>query len=87
MEQITSIIGGFLSSFSLTEAFSSLPNFMGSGYIFIAVVALVAFGLVKKVVKLCVVAGCVFLIWVLCTTGGMQQILDIIQNSVGSVIG
>lgn len=50
-------------SFNLQEVFSSLPSFVGSGYILVAIIAVVCWGLIKKLFRLCWIGFCCFAIW------------------------
>lgn len=72
-----------VSAFNPQEVFSSITNFLGSGYVGIALVALFAFSIVKKLVKLVGVAAVVGLVWLACTTGVTDQIIAQISGAIG----
>lgn len=70
-------------SFNPQEVFSSLQAFLSSGYVFLAIVALLGVSLVKKLLGLIITAGVLFLIWVLC----QDQILSALSQLLGFVQG
>lgn len=55
--------------------FSSLSNFMSSGYVLTAIIVLVGFGIAKKAIKLCVTATIVFVLWTVFKSGVLDEIL------------
>lgn len=75
-----SFIDPMISAFNPEQVFASVTNFLGSGYVGIAVIALVALSVVKKVVKLVGMAAVVGIIWLACTTGVADQIIAQIQG-------
>lgn len=87
MEALTSLVNYLTSIFNPTEVFSSLTSFLGSGYVVIAVVAFLAYGLVKKLVKLALFCGCVFLVWFVCTTGAADQLIDGLRGTFSGILG
>lgn len=70
MELIETIFG----SFNPEEVFSSVKNFVGSGYVFMAVAGLVVFGIIKKLLKLLSIAVLVGTIWAAANYGLLDSI-------------
>lgn len=63
------IIMNAIQSFNPEEVFASAQNFLGSGYIFIAVAALIAYSAIKKLVKLIFIGIIAGLVWFACSSG------------------
>ena len=72
MEFITSIV----QSFNPEEVFTSLQGFLGSGYIFVVVAGILAFGLIKKLLKLITIGVVAGLVWLACSSGMVDQFLS-----------
>lgn len=63
------ILSNLAQSFDFTVIFSSVQNFLGSGYIGIAVIAFIAYSVISKLMKL-FAFGCVAaLVWFICMSG------------------
>ncbi len=60
-------------SFDLDVVFSSAYNFLSSGYIGFIVFALLGFSLVKKIMKLIVIAAVACVIFILLNTGVVEE--------------
>lgn len=71
-----------LDAFDPREVFSSLTNFLGSGYIGIAVASILIWGIVKKVTKVLLYAVIGLIIWYLCTTGKMDVAIAVVQQRI-----
>lgn len=57
------VLMNLLKSFDLNEVFSSVQGFLGSGYLGLAVIALIIYSLVKQFMKLLcfgIIAGCIW---------------------------
>ena len=53
-------------SFDPQEVFSSLQSFLSSGYVLLAVIALLGVGIVKKLLSIIIAGGIIFLLWFFC---------------------
>lgn len=62
------IVVRFAQSFNLEQVTSSLQGFLGSGYVGIIVLALLAYSLFIKLMKLVGFACVAVLIWLFCTS-------------------
>lgn len=66
---LTQAFTTILNSFNISEVFSSVQNFLSSGYIFVIFVALMLFGALNKLIKLVIAGAAIGLVWLLVTTG------------------
>ena len=71
-----------LDKFNPQEVFSSITNFLGSGYAGMAVMALLFLGAWNKLRKLMAIGAVAAIIWLLCSTGILN--LDGVFNMFGA---
>lgn len=74
MDFIQPIIDKVITSFNPADVFASVQSFLGSGYIFIAIAAILAYGVIKALSKLVAIGAVVGIIWFLCTSGVLSGI-------------
>lgn len=70
------IITNTIQSFNPEEVFASVQGFLGSGYIFIAVAGLIAYSVIKKLLKLVVAGAVAGLVWFACSSGMADPIFS-----------
>lgn len=70
------IIMNTIQSFNPEEVFVSVQGFLGSGYIFIAVAGLIAYSVIKKLLKLVVVGAVAGFVWFACSSGMADSIFS-----------
>lgn len=56
-------------NFDYAIVFDSVQNFVGSGYLLLIVIGLLAVSLVKKVVKIAIIAGVLVALWIAANEG------------------
>lgn len=82
-------------SFNLEEVFSTVENFLSSGYVLTAVLVVLGIGALKKIMGLLVIGAIAFGLWFLCqeevsaiiaqVTGYIPQVVEEIPNLVDAV--
>lgn len=68
-------------SFNPQEVFSSVQSFLGSGYVLLAVIALLGVSIIKKVLGILIAAGVILLLWIFCQDsimGAIQGIANVV---------
>lgn len=62
-------------SFNFEVVFSSLQNFLGSGYVGLAVIIMLVFGALNKLRKLLSLGIVASVVWLVCSTGLADKVL------------
>lgn len=86
LSEVAGNISPLLEKFHPDIVFSSISNFLGSGYVGILVLIILVMGIVKQITKLIMWAAVIALIWVLYTTGSLDGILEPVQHFLSNVM-
>ena len=73
-------------SFDPQEVFASVQSFLSSGYVLLAIIALLGVGMLKKIIGLLVSAGIIFLIWFFCQDAIYAAWSDIVGRLSGMIV-